>query len=670
MKRCLVPGIPLVLSLSLSLFTVGSTVYWQDSGFFLAGVKEMGVLYPPGFVLYLVLCKAWTLVLGFLDFTLAVHLFSSFCASLAAAAIALASRDLLRSRGPLFQVGAPDGELAAIVAGSLAAAGYAFWSAALLAKGYALLYLILSLLLWRMIRADESGKGRDFTIVAVLIGLAWAAHPSATNLGLAFILFVAAHRRTLGGKGIAWRAGISAVCAIGPSLLLPLLALREPDLMFGHPASPGEWLRYLRGGAFLGREDVFGWESWRAANAMKYLWEDFLGVGVALALIGLARMATQNRKLLLGAAAWVVPSALIATLFKIEGQQDLWLVSAWLPLHLAVAVGFASFPGRYARIAVLTLGAAGLAWSVGANGRAVSMRGYSLAESFGRFHLENVEPGSILMLELDDTLATTQYLQSVKGFRRDVLVVCASRLDRSGWYARHLGRRHPGLAVANSVAAFADANVSRTRPVYFEAPPPESALRSDYALVPAGPLMKMVPRDGPVEPRAWEFPVRMEDLHARFGRERGIRLEILPETLRVEPEPYEHRWIAAFARAQDQQARVYFLRGGPENYRRAAQLFEAARAADPERPSAEGVHLIGVCYFLLNQYGEAEPALRQSLHLALTSRQRMRTLFYLATICRKQGRVADAARFQDQAMAVVGSDPELRREFEQYSRPK
>ena len=71
MKRLVVPGIPFALSLVLSFCTVGTTVGWQDSGFFLAGVKDLGVLYPPGFVLYLLLCKAWTAVLGFVDFTLA-----------------------------------------------------------------------------------------------------------------------------------------------------------------------------------------------------------------------------------------------------------------------------------------------------------------------------------------------------------------------------------------------------------------------------------------------------------------------------------------------------------------------------------------------------------------------------------------------------------------------
>ena len=84
MKRLVLPGIPFILSLALSLSTAGSHLYWQDSGLFLVAIKELGVLYPPGFVLYLLLCKAWTLLLFFVDFTLAVALFSSLCAALAA----------------------------------------------------------------------------------------------------------------------------------------------------------------------------------------------------------------------------------------------------------------------------------------------------------------------------------------------------------------------------------------------------------------------------------------------------------------------------------------------------------------------------------------------------------------------------------------------------------
>jgi len=53
-----VPLLPFVFSLVLSVSTAGSTVFWQDSGFFLTAVHEGSVLYPHGFVLYLALCTA------------------------------------------------------------------------------------------------------------------------------------------------------------------------------------------------------------------------------------------------------------------------------------------------------------------------------------------------------------------------------------------------------------------------------------------------------------------------------------------------------------------------------------------------------------------------------------------------------------------------------------
>ena len=73
MKRGLIPAIPALVSFSLSLSTIGRQVYWQDSGIFLSAVKDLGILYPPGFILYVVLCKLWTVLFFFLDFTYALE---------------------------------------------------------------------------------------------------------------------------------------------------------------------------------------------------------------------------------------------------------------------------------------------------------------------------------------------------------------------------------------------------------------------------------------------------------------------------------------------------------------------------------------------------------------------------------------------------------------------
>ncbi|MBV8880414.1 MAG: DUF2723 domain-containing protein [Planctomycetaceae bacterium] len=657
MKRWLVPAVPFVLSLLLSAFTVGAQVGWQDSGFYLAGIHDLGVLYPPGFVLYLVLAKAWTLALGFVDFTLAVHLFSAFCSALAAGTLAVAARELLSSRGALASEGASK-DAAAVAAGCLAASGFTFWSAGLLAKGYALYYLVLSLLLWRMIRAAESGKPRDFMRVAALIGLAWAAHPSAVGIGLALVLFVLAARRTLGGKRLAAGVGVAAACAIVPSLLLPLLASRHPALMFGNPTSAGEGLRYLIGARFTGIPGAFGADGFRFANAVRYLWEDFLGLPLLLALVGLGRIALVDRRLLLGMAAWIIPSALLATLFRIEGQQDFWLAASWLPLHLAVAVGLAQTPARFRAAGIPILAAVCLTVAVVMNGPAVSTRGDSLAERYGRFHLENVERDAVVILESDDTLATTLYLQTVKGLRPDVVLASAPRFGEA-WYADHLRRRAPRLKEGAGLRDFATANAAAF-PVYVESATPDLA---GLDLVPAGPLLRV----GPAAPAAWDFPVRMEEVRARFGRERGLRLELRPDGLQVEPEPYERRWIAAYVRAQAGQGQAHLKSGGPEHLRQAAECFEAARSADPEHPDRDVVHGLGIAYYLLKQYDRAEPALKQLLRLSPTPRQGVRACGFLSTICRSQGRMQEAVRYQDQAMSIVGSDPELRREFERQA---
>ena len=147
-----------------------------------------------------------------------------------------------------------------------------------------------------MIRADETRAKRDFTIVAALIGLAWAAHPSATDAGLALLLFVGVHARSIGWKGVAARTGLAAGCALAPSLLLPALTTRFNDLSAG-------FIRYLRGGRYTDVPDVFGSAPTRWESLGLFTWEEFLGVGMLVVLAGLARLAIVNRRLLLGLGA-------------------------------------------------------------------------------------------------------------------------------------------------------------------------------------------------------------------------------------------------------------------------------------------------------------------------------------------------------------------------------
>src|SRR5689334_22598275 len=306
LPRRFVFGLPVLVSLALSAATVGRYPYWQDSGIYLSAVKEFSVLYPHGFMLYLTLCKAWTLLFGFLDFTLAVHLFSSACAALAAGFLALAAERFSADRA------------ASAIVGALAAAGYTWWFSGLYAKGYALYFLAVAILLWRM-------ACRDPHSVIPLLGLAWAAHPSAALLGPGVLVYLWIQRASIRLPKLALAGLASLACAFGPSLFLPLLAAKETPLSMGNPRTLGDVARYVTGARFTSLPGVWGFTPSRYLRVLRFGLEEFLLVGALLVAAGLHSLLRERRRDPWFLLAWGLPMLIVLPLFKIEGQDDLWL---------------------------------------------------------------------------------------------------------------------------------------------------------------------------------------------------------------------------------------------------------------------------------------------------------------------------------------------------------
>ncbi|HEX7900305.1 MAG TPA: DUF2723 domain-containing protein [Planctomycetota bacterium] len=670
-RRWLVPGAPFLVSLALSAATLGGTVGWQDSGFFLTCVHEGALLHPPGFVLWELLCRLWTSALFFVPFTTAVHLFSAVCAAGAAAALALAARERLPE--------SPTADASAAAAGCLAASGYTFWSAALLAKVYAFYYLVLAALLWRILRARATRAPRDFTIVAALIGLAWQAHPSATLAGPALIAFVALHAKELGTSGVAWRTLLAAALAAGPSLAAyPLLAGRGSLASFGHPDSLSEALAYLSGARFVGRSESFGLELSRLAGTARYAWEEFLGVGALLAVAGAVR---ADRRDLAAAALWIAPVAAVTVAFTVEGQHDFWLVAAWMPLHLLAAGGLDALGRRAGGKALWTTAAAGLAWAVVANGPDVTMRGYGVAETYGRLHLERLPERAVLVAGSDDVSGACQYLGAVKGLRPDVTLVRWSRLG-DGWYDRRLVELNPELAMPDyaatagrpggSLTAFANANAFRGRPLVFEHRPNESLLRPDAELVEWGPLWILARKgEGKPDPKAWEGLPRAEDVPALFRRARGQDVRVGKDgRLETRAEPYERRLLLLLLRARVHLAAVRMRERTPEALREAAGLLESILRLDPAGLEAPVVLVrYGTALYALGRDAGAATAFQEALGLELPARDRAEAFVYLALLARKKGDEAGAERLGRQAVETPGLDAATKREMESRLRP-
>src|SRR5204863_266497 len=102
----------------------------------------------------------------------------------------------------------------------------------------------------------------------------------------------------------------------------------------------------------------------------------------------------------------------------------------------------------------------------------------------------------------------------------------SARNEASGeWYLDRLLRERPFLRrpdiarlkeqtgpawdVTYSIAAFLNANLGLERPLFTGMVPARSVLREDLALVPAGPLQKVVRKgEEKVDPRYWSFALR------------------------------------------------------------------------------------------------------------------------------------------------------------------
>ena len=659
MKRWAFPLIPSLFSLVLSVSTAGSTVFWQDSGFYLTAVHEFSVLYPHGFVLYLLLCKAWTFVAApMFGFALSVHLFSALCAAGAAALIALAARDFLRRRDP---ESAPEGP--AIAAAMVTAAGYCFWNSSTLAKPYALFYCSLAALLWILVRAERKA---DFFQLAVVLGLAWAAHPSAAMLVPAMLAYAWARRdkvRELRAPGFAAIVLLAALVAFLPSfVVLPILARRDSLCSFGDPRTAGEVWAHLRGSNYTDFKGAWGFDLARAGLAARFVWEEYLGIGLAVLGIGLWRLAKEQRGVLALIAAWAGPMLLLPLVFIGEGMFDQWFVAAYIPLALVSASGFAWIAKR-AKILTPGILATAVAWMILANFSDLNNHGYTDAEVYGRTLLDSVEPNGVFIASTDDATVIPMYLQRVRGERPDVKILHGEFLSID-WYAARLEsqlglRRAPIEEIrARSnpqmlgVTAFANANVGPGKPLFSERPPDPNALRPGLVRVAAGVLWKTAVAEEAVS-KAPTPTVDPSAVARRRRRARGIYMRHLPTGMVALYEPYEDRLIDLVVQAKLREAQPLLAK----NPRAALALYDSARSIDAAlKVDASFQYDYGLALYLNDRSAAAAEAFESVLTLEPSPARATLSHFYLGELHRAAGRRDVAKKHYDEALRLGGAD--------------
>jgi hypothetical protein len=419
-----------------------------DSGELVSAVATGGVIHPPGYPLYALLGRLFTLLpLGTVAWRL--NLFSAACDAAAASVLLLAVARFTDSRW----------------AGATAAALFAFapgiWRYAICAEVFALNNLACAVLLLLAVLYDATGRRRYALGGAWAFGLGLANHHTIALAALPIVAWAGWRSRgALLRPRTAIRLALAFAAGLLPYLYLVVAARHPPAVSWGSTSTwDGFWTHVLRReyGSFqlavsgIARgADRFGPGSILAAWAVD-LFDQLNWWGVPLAVIGVVGCVRAGRRRPLSLVLLVAPLLSVAV-FALLGNLPVSgifrgiVARFWQEPDLFVfalcGVGLAELERRAPRWVPIGVCAAVVASSLVVRFAATSRRGNRIVRSYGAEILRAAPRGALLLTRGDLITNTVRYLQSVEGERGDVRVVDLELLGLT-WY----GPRHPEIAL-------------------------------------------------------------------------------------------------------------------------------------------------------------------------------------------------------------------------------
>lgn len=211
--------------------TVAPTVSFWDCGEFIAAAHVVGIPHPPGTPFFVILGKAWSLLLSFAGpVAFRINLLSAFSSLVGVLFIQEIASEVLRH----FRIPQIGRVALAFLAGSLVAFSDTYWFNAVEAEVYGVSMALLCISIWVLLRWDRASfehRNRWLTLFVYLSFLGLGVH---TNAMLSFLpgwLFIGIRSGYCTPKRYLW-------ILIGLLAALPVLLLQFP-LLYGSSAFLG-----------------------------------------------------------------------------------------------------------------------------------------------------------------------------------------------------------------------------------------------------------------------------------------------------------------------------------------------------------------------------------------------------------------------------------------------
>jgi hypothetical protein len=469
------------------------------------------------------------------DIAYRLNLLSAVCAALAVGLVGLLVAETL-GEDARHRAGTNGGmwgliwPCAAVASLSLAFSG-AFWSQAVIGEVYALNALFAALLLYGLSRLRPDNRGWLIPALFGLLGLGLGNHPTLLLLAPLLIgrltgsdLRGVRHAHgpdgsTPGRAGSSspdpltgearWRlagTSLAALClGLAVYLVIPLRAATHPPVNWGAAATWPNLAWLVSGEPY--RQFVFGlpWQfvPARLLVELRLLADTFMGWGLPVGLLGLARLGRSDRSL-----AWSSLAAFgLLSLYAIgydTTDSYVYLLPAWLLFALWLGWGLYALSealrrvtrARWARSSLagwglLLLPLLALAWNLPGQNLSRDWEAYDYAQR----SLELVAPQAVIVVESDPETFALWYARYGLAMRPDVAPVSTNLLPYA-WYREALRRTHPRLRLTDqagrpltSLSTLIEMNVCDS-PLYLGSL--QAAEMEGYGLEPAGALRRVV----------------------------------------------------------------------------------------------------------------------------------------------------------------------------------
>ncbi|MBM4016560.1 MAG: DUF2723 domain-containing protein, partial [Planctomycetes bacterium] len=428
---------------ALYLATLCPGIWVGDSGELIAAAEGLGIPHPTGYPLWLLLNKAFTLLVPFGSVAWRINLCSALCAAGAAQLLAATLRRL------------GCGRAAAAGAGLAFACLVPIWGEATVARTYPLAALFSAALWWCGARLLREGAARWLLLHQLLLGFGLANHTMVVAQLPVLALIVLSRARPLLRRPGVWAAALLLpLPGLATYAYLPLRAAAEPALEFRVPLreadgrmrtaeldEPRALLAYLRRDTHHERRWAEGIADHAtiASHHLATAAKEWSPLGAALLLLGAVAAWRGGLRVVLLAvvAAWatnLAPLALHGAWWDIF-LYSRYLTAGFVAQALLVGLGLDFLLRRLAarsgslRPAVAVPAALALPLLLGAlHWRACDRRDAWLAEDYGRALLAELPTGAQYIGAGDVALYPLLALRYGEGLRPDVELV--SRAQR------------------------------------------------------------------------------------------------------------------------------------------------------------------------------------------------------------------------------------------------